>query len=70
MTEPKTTMGFWEALWAVLGGLLLASMVGLDAPAFLILAVVVGYFALGALYWKLRLNRLRRQQLRRREGSA
>jgi hypothetical protein len=61
----KTTMGFWEALWAVIGGLLLASMLGLDTPAYVILVVLVAYFGGGALYWKVRLAQQRRERRRR-----
>jgi hypothetical protein len=61
----RTTMGFWEALWAVIGGLLLASMFGLGTHAFVILAVLVAYFGGGALYWKMRLTRQRRERRRR-----
>jgi hypothetical protein len=60
---PKT-MGSWEALWAVVGGLVLAAAVGLSGPAWLLLAVVVAYFAGGALYWKLRVARQRRRRQR------
>jgi hypothetical protein len=62
MTKASKTMGFWEALWAVVAGLVLAGAVGLAGPAWLLLTVVVVYFAGGALYWKVR---LRRQRARR-----
>ena len=62
MANDRTTMGFWEALWAVMGGLTLAVMFGLGTPAFVLLMVVVAYFGGGALYWKLRLAQQRRQR--------
>ncbi len=65
MSNNRTTIGFWEALWAVMGGLMLATMFGLGTPAFVLLAVVVAYFGGGALYWKLRLSQQRRQRRRR-----
>jgi hypothetical protein len=55
-------MSSWEALWAVAGGLFVAGAVGLSGPAWLALAVVVIYFAGGALYWKWRLARQRRRR--------
>jgi hypothetical protein len=63
IANTSKTMGSWEALWAVIGGLVLAGAVGLAGPAWLALTVVVAYFAGGALYWKVR---LRRQRTRRR----
>ena len=62
MVERRKTMGFWEALWAIVGGLLLAGMLGLDGPAWLVLTAVVIYFTAGALYWKVRLAQQRRQR--------
>jgi len=62
MKAPKT-MGFWEALWAVVGGLVLAGAVGLAGPAWWLLAIVVVYFAGASLYWKVRVTR---QRARRR----
>ena len=65
MSEDRKTMGTLEALWAVLGGLLLASMLGLGAEAWMVLTVTVVYFAAGALYWKVRLAQQRRQHRQR-----
>ena len=65
--RPKT-MGFWETLWAVMGGLTLATIFGLGTPAFVLLIVAVAYFGGGALYWKLRLAQQRRER-RRRAGQ-
>ena len=67
MSNDRTRIGFWEALWAVMGGLTLAIMFGLGTPAFVLLAVLVAYFGGGALYWKVRLAQQRRQ--RRRPAS-
>jgi hypothetical protein len=68
MPNERPTMGFWEALWAVVGGLMLAGMFGLGTHAFVVLAVAVAYFGGGALYWKIRLARQRRER-RRRAGA-
>ena len=57
-------MGFWETLWAVMGGLTLAAMFGLGAQAFMVLIVAVAYFGGGALYWKFRLAQQRRERRR------
>lgn len=61
-TKASKTVGSWEALWAVAGGLVLAGAVGLAGPAWLLLTVVVVYFAGAALYWKVRLKRQRRRR--------
>ena len=62
MKDDRKTMGAFEALWAVLGGLLLAGMLGLETEAWLLLTVVVVYFAAGAAFWKIRLANQRRQR--------
>ena len=62
MSDAPKTMGAWEALWAIVGGLLLAAMIGLGDEAWFLLIVVVVYFACGAFYWKMRLARQRRRR--------
>jgi type IV secretory pathway TrbD component len=62
MAEDRKTMGAFETLWAVLGGLFLAGMLGLETQAWIILIGVVLWFAVGAAYWKLRLAGQRRQR--------
>ena len=62
MASDRTTMGFWETLWAVMGFLTLAVMFGLGTPAFVLLVVLVAYFGGGALYWKVRLAQQRRHR--------
>lgn len=62
-TANAKPMGSWEALWAVVAFLLLAGAVGLAGPAWLLLGVVVVFFAGAALFWKVRVLR---QRARRR----